>query len=326
MHNTYWGAKMRLLHPFPFLLAIASTGCATQTPPMARVGAEAPPPSTGWDNAAIPDDLKNALNAVDAKRVEYKAEYDKKVVIQTSFDSGLLALAAAGISAAFYGAGRDLVGGFGLGSGVLSAYRGYYDPSNEAAAYLKGFQNLRCIDAAAQMMLTANPKHLLDMRDKLYTSLQNSTVQESSPSSVQSAGNSALQAVDEQLAAYNQAPFTVRAALDTIEDRVELANHRNSPAAADIQNTLNASLASASQGAASAAAARAKWAQAVQDTADQQAAANVASDQGSRDAPAAQGAAAASAQVTTNSNNALEAIPIPPYTDIMAHVTACSAG
>ncbi len=299
-----------------FILCALCAGCA----PIAgtRFADEAPPPDTsGWNKAKLSDDLKDAMKEVVKEREKYFNHYKAKYTIQTGFDSTLIGVATATLSAAFFGASKDVVGGLGIGAGSLSTYRSYYDPEKEGQAYLKGYQGMRCITTAASFLQNADPDALqlsiTSLRDKI-AKTQNAKKQDAATTSAIDAAKSALAAAEREISAYNQAPLSVRLTADGIAKSVEIAMHRSSPDISQMGNNINIGLRAASESAASAAEARTKWAQAIKDTTTGEVLAKTKD---------AKDAAREAVQLTSDSSTILANLPMPPYSEIVANITSC---
>jgi hypothetical protein len=341
------------------VLCALCSGCGTSTAPSWDAAAAIKLTSTGWDNSATPTELQALITAIETRKAEYKAASDRLGTGERYFSSGLIALVSGAVSAAFFGGNKDLIGGIGLATGAVTAYRNEYDLANRSDAYLKGAQALDCISDTAHQMATADPATLKKAETDLSNSLQTlEQQQQASPSdgtnSAIVAVNASLIAVRAQLAAYNDAPFTIRSAARAINNYVQKANQVKTVIVGDIHATLANSLTTASQGAAATTDARAKWAQAVKDTANQAAEAKVAqaaaaqqtqtaSTQATKaskapaslnataQATAATQAATAQMQAAATAKAAadkvdiiLSALPAPLYTDVMARITVCA--
>src|SRR5579883_1116838 len=93
---------------------------------------------SGYDTSKVPQNLRKFLIAISDKKNEYWSKLPVKRWEQTAFDSSLIGVASATVSAAFFGASSGAIGGLGIGAGTISAYRSYYNPEGERSVYAKG--------------------------------------------------------------------------------------------------------------------------------------------------------------------------------------------
>jgi len=352
--------------------------------------------SPSYDIGDHPRKLAEYLKKVEETSAEYEKKSDSKGKWQTSFDSTLIGVATGGVAAAFYHASADLIGGFGLAAGALTAYRSYYDPKGGGDIYLRGKFALDCIHANAQPLLIAKPEGLLSTsatespmqaaqlnQEESDKPNAQDTPHDSARSGIASkpqegglwgarvrlaealgdaritvarlsgtpgeagteagnaaigAGQSALNALDAEIAAYTVAPTTVANAYNTIVFRVRRANQRSVVDVAAAQQSLSSSISVAAAGAASAAEARAKLLQSVKETSREQVMAgtsNVVTPSSEDTGVAVQTVAPAMQRAQTigyvaglneETERALAQLPVPPFAEIAAKITACSAG
>jgi hypothetical protein len=208
--------------------------------------------------------LQTALNATNAQLTQYGKQVRAKGNEQTAFDSSMIALATGSVVAAFAHASLPTIGGFAIGSNGLSAYRSYYDPEGEGAAYLKAEKSLRCISTTASPFVNADIGGVLAAVGDLQTKMDEvsaaasnlsgtdpkTTAASEAATKALSAAKTAQAALVTESQAYNQLPSVVQSGNDIVAGYVEIKNHRSIIDVTSVQASLNAGIQAAATSAA----------------------------------------------------------------------------
>lgn len=224
----------------------------------------------------------NLLRCIRSTSEFYSAQARTARTEQTIFDSTLLTLVTGAIGAAFFHADSDVIGALGLAAGSTTTYRNYYDPGRERRSYLKAAQSLQCVAGASTVISLQNPDQLAILRQQLRSRKykliyafalagQHTPAEIEAEQAAITAADSAINALTTEITAYLHGPADLSRQLLAVNSYVDVQESRDYVDTAKVQQTIQAGITTATQGAAAAIEAQVKLQSAITSAAKVQA-------------------------------------------------------
>jgi hypothetical protein len=218
-----------------------------------------------FDETQVTANIRQAVKDVSDDEADFSNKIDRYRGVQTSFDSSVILLSIGAVAAALYKSSTAALGGIGIVTNGAVAYRSYYDPEAEGAAYIKATDDLRCLVTHGSALQVAQPEGLLTQvatlqiaMNKVVTTSALLNASSTSATLTQQAkddgGDAAAKALDAarnaqaalqaEIQAYNLGPATITQGHNAVLNFIALKRHRAYVDAGATKTAINAAVAS----------------------------------------------------------------------------------